>query len=646
MFMNRFSNFWGKSVCALMVSVPLFYACSSDSGSTSNEEGDEVLFSSSSGVTKKSSSSGAVTDAEQFDVSKFNLEADGKVSTADGKIYNTVAVGTVTWIMENMNSQNPLEVKSTCFNYDDSNCGTYGRLYMENDYSSAASVCPDGYTIPSIGAWTNLLKSGVDFEPVFAGVCFKRDTLECDGLKKQVRYLADDDLAIVFTKDSSGKVTHSIQSQYDSYFYSLRCVKYRSIVKKFKDLPYCDSTYGNMPSIYVVERDSSYYCSYRNQEWYAESTTNMPCRFSEKGDFFPYDSTLLKCNGERWRLADIFDVDEPCTEKTLYKEYTLNGNRFACTEDGWIKLSYPGSILGYCHKEVDGSIGHTDSLHTYICRDNAWAEAYVEDVLGKCSTNVKDDIVEFNSTKYMCNGQSWRKETTVDSALGFCTAAMQDSVRIFSSRHYLCSNYEWYHVDSKNYLGKCDSTTMWDTVMVGLVVYVCNGLLTWQEQTYSNTVGPCTDNNIGEIKPYFGKDYICKRYSRTWEWELCSVYESMFGLCESSSDYRTIVTDSLVYRCTSSGWSSRAPTLEDYIGTCTSKTGEVIDTTYDGVEYICDTTSYNQGWFTPTPLDSAYGYCRTALLGEVHALSDTTEVVCEVSGISRKLWTIRAVGDE
>lgn len=639
MFINRTSNFLGNFVCILVVLVPLFYACSSDSGSSTGNDEEPVNLNSSS--SSRPSSSGAVTEAEDFDISKFEQEKDGTVKGVDDKTYSTVAVGPVTWIAENLNSVSALEVKSTCYNYDEDNCDSYGRFYMDNDYSSADAVCPEGYTLPSIGAWNNLLKSGEKFEPVFAGICSKGDSLRCEGLNTKVRYLVDDDQAIVFTKDSSGKISHAFEYRYDNYFYSLRCVKYRTIVNSFKDLPYCDEDYGNMPSIYVADKDSSYYCSQSYYEWLPDGDGRY-CRSSEKGDFFLTDSALLKCNGERWRLADIFDVDEPCTEKTLYKEYVMNGNRFACTEDGWVKLSYPSSILGYCHEEVEGSIGYADSTHTYICEDGSWRVAYVNEVFGKCSTNVVDKVIEFNMRKYICMDSSWFEETTVDSALGFCTTDLRDSAKIYGNSHYLCTKNGWSYVESWDYLGNCDSTTMWDSVMVGTQVYMCNGNLVWQTQYYSDKIGLCTEENRGTVKKLDSYSYICKK-PRLWEWKSASAIEVLFGGCEFEKDYRTIVTDSVIYECDRYGWDSRDAVLSDFIGTCTSKTGTVTDTVYKGVEYICDTTANTNGWFTPTALDSAYGYCRTALLGEVKPLSDTTEAVCEKYSSYKKQWTIREV---
>jgi len=88
------------------------------------------------------------------------------VTDVDGNIYNTIEIGTQTWLKEDLkvlhypDSSEITEVWS--YNDDDSLANIYGRLYTWDaamNYSTqegAQGVCPDGWHIPSDGEWTEL----------------------------------------------------------------------------------------------------------------------------------------------------------------------------------------------------------------------------------------------------------------------------------------------------------------------------------------------------------------------------------------------------------------------------------------------------------------------------------------------------------
>ena len=70
--------------------------------------------------------------------------------TYGGKTYNTVLIGTQCWFKENLNFQTG---NSWCYNDDNSNCETYGRLY---DFNTAQGVCPTGWHLPNEANWLTL----------------------------------------------------------------------------------------------------------------------------------------------------------------------------------------------------------------------------------------------------------------------------------------------------------------------------------------------------------------------------------------------------------------------------------------------------------------------------------------------------------
>lgn len=378
-------------------------SCSQSSSSTSGPD-EEIASSDSSD-----------TDTEKSAGSTGKKTNDGKKTSAkshEERTYKTLDRGPITWMTENLDEGNAINVKGTCYGYDDEKCDKYGRLYMSHDKSKPSSLCPLGFDLPYSGLWKDLVDNDVDFDPVLAGVCDLKDSLECSGLGETARYLAYGDEAVVLTKDANGKLTYKVQETSDKEFYSVRCVKYRSMVETLDDLPKCDSSLSNMFRISVLEKGMSYACSQETLQWVASSMSEMVCNDPKGVLYHSKSGALLACEELDWVMATPVHLQIPCNEDSLYKEYVVNNNHFVCLWDGWTMLSYPDSVIGYCgSKESMGKVAQASENYTYICKSDGWTLANITDVYGECNREGRIETVEFNSRQWTCNGNgSWSKE--------------------------------------------------------------------------------------------------------------------------------------------------------------------------------------------------------------------------------------------
>ena len=624
----------------LLMSVLLsLVACGKSSSGSSESFPEEPEYSSEGAPLSSASITSATTviDSDAVDIGNEDPYESTVTDDSTGKTYKTLTFGIFTWIDENISVKNQ-SVKSTCYAYDDNNCPIYGRLYMQKN---ASSLCPSGFKLPSVSDWEYRFEH-TESPLTYGGVCYKRDTLECDGLKDSALYLAYGDSAVLLTL--SGKITS--QSSFDNGFYSLRCVQYRSIVYKMYELPDCkeDRSY-NYPSVYVVDRDSSYSC-YRGQ--WTDASRYHNCMADEEGRKYLVNGLVYICKSGSWSVSTIFDTDEKCTEDNIDQEYVWNNVRYACLKSGMTRLSYPESEFGLCRPVNDGKIVKTEDGGAYICDSISWRTASIDDLYGVCDEENYSKVVQYKSSDYVCRkNKVWNSMTSLEKQVGLCNDSTKDKVvqDTATEYKYKCVGETWQEMKLYDALGECPSQNLGDSVSYGKKMYLCKPSGWHAVSDMERRLGRyCTDKTLGDMMEYSDPTlitpngittYICKNTSTyDYQWTNASTIELEVGYCPQDTSFIAEGKTSY-YKCNNGIW--KAAAQSDVLPKCTSNAG--IKQMYLGKEYICDTTA-SKNWFTLTSLDSALGgYCKTSLLN-TGVIYDKTVYMCRKNSSNEKSWQV------
>jgi len=143
----------------IVLAMALTLSCSTDDNGGSNDPSDGRVSSSSGGSSSSSrlssssalSSSGTTSSSSSQPLSSSQaivpVYGNPIVDARDGQTYETVIIGTQTWMAKNLNYE---AEGSKCYNDNNLNCTLYGRLY---DWETAKNVCPSGWRLPSNFEW-------------------------------------------------------------------------------------------------------------------------------------------------------------------------------------------------------------------------------------------------------------------------------------------------------------------------------------------------------------------------------------------------------------------------------------------------------------------------------------------------------------
>ncbi len=86
------------------------------------------------------------------------LEYMDEIVDVDGNVYQTVRVGEMVWMAENLKTK-PTYGQSWCYSDQESMCNRFGRLYnweavmAGEEQPGSQGICPDGWYVPTDGDW-------------------------------------------------------------------------------------------------------------------------------------------------------------------------------------------------------------------------------------------------------------------------------------------------------------------------------------------------------------------------------------------------------------------------------------------------------------------------------------------------------------
>ena len=640
-----------------------FYSSSYNKGGSSS--------SYSSAYYSSSSESLFIPDLE-YDK---NLNATVKLDSVwyKGTYTKTIQIGSYIWTTENANYY-PTWRTSKCYDVQDENCTKYGYLYLSWD---AETLCPDGFSIASATAWESLFKnvssnkyiisstlwSGTtngtyDLNLVPGGMC---DGFTCiDGGKKAYYVGAGSSRSDtkIYIIDSDSHTSKPLSSFSDSAFFSVRCAKQSTQVKKGSDLSSCDTK----EKITVQEDSSTYTCIYG--KWFKEVYREPECSKSTEGSTYykirpyvcqdgewreldeleirlgyctsatqnvtaSYNDTTYICDTLSWRKQTLLDAQGECNEQKGGDSIYHNGVSYVCRNNMWQTLSSMENKYGVCNSKRTGEVIAEQSYY-YICSNNAWNKTTnPADVIGKCDSTKTDSIYTISNYRHVCEGGTWRNATNDEILFGLCNARRQDT--IISSGNYkrICDKNAWRFATLQEAYGAC-TAALQDTIYIYAAdtnTYVCNNLAWTQLTKPSTSLSYCTKKNQGsKAKTTTPKGFwLCNNY----QWVSIDSISYNFGLCNIDSVGNKIYPkkDSLGYICKSTGADTyqwvQMTIKEQFNLDCDETTQDTMV-----VGRICD----NGNWRVPTSLEKTIGQnCTKKNIGK-KITSSSKYYQCESTG--------------
>ncbi len=364
-------------------------------------------------------------------------------------------------------------------------------------------------------------------------------------------------------------------------------------------------------------------------------------RCMKMSHFVETESQLPTCDSSTYKYLDDFFV-------------ASKGKNYYCNKKKWVKDDENSCLSS----ERGDKHYYKDTL--FICRNNTWEYATMNDVDASCTKKNQWEVQKLNGQSYICDDSTWRKPTNIESSIGLCNNDSLKKMAVFVNKKesidYICDSIGWRKAVLTDSIGKCTATNQWKKVINNDSTYICDdstwrkpttieaaiGLCTpdsiakmgtvktkydstqyfcdttgWRKAVLRDSIGKCTKERQWEEKVNYGKKYICKDSV----WNKASTREDSIGFCtpirygkidslKSGSSYSS-------YFCDSTGW--RSTVMVDFVGNCeASKFYTTIE--YKGTTYACRAT---KKWETLSTTEKNLGICSPKISGKIDTVKSS-----------------------
>ena len=367
--------------------------------------------------------------------------------------------------------------------------------------------------------------------------------------------------------------------------------------------------------------------------------------------FVENENQLPTCDSSTYKTLDDFFV-------------ASKGKNYYCNKKKWVK-----DDENYCSSSERGEKHYyKDTL--FICRNNTWEYATMNDVSASCTKENQWEVRKLNGQSYICDDSNWRKPSAIETAIGLCNLDSLQKMGTYinkkESTDYICDSTGWRKTVLTDSIGTCTVKNQWALKINYEQKYVCDdstwrkpttiedsiGLCTpdslkkmktlktrsdstqyfcdttgWRKAVLLDSIGQCVKDRQWEQKKNYGKNYLCKDSS----WRKATAREDSIGFCipnkigkiDSLKSYGSYES----YYCDSTGW--RSTVLTDFYGNCDS-TKFYNEIEYKGTTYVCRTT---KKWDTLFSTEKNFGICTPKIYGKIDTLkSSSTSYICDSTG--------------